>query len=233
MVEIKTAIEACNKLKPEVLLLDGSILPHYTDKPARTSGVYGQYKKMIDLYKELYRICEANNIMLAGVIEDSRGTRFCDIIENNILSKIRHKAVEEIKLILRKTRDTNLLFYVLERGQRTIIFNYADRIEKGSILSDMKEYAEFIRSFYLKTASYDRPIRVDFIGNEKVADEIAGILLAISGHHSGYGIPTVLIEADQVAKLRESEIDHVYSQLVNYTSLTPGMFKLRRDSRPF
>lgn len=230
-VEIETAINCINNISPDVLLLDGSILPQYIDKPAKSSPLYENYIKLINLYKKLYDMCKEFNILLAGIVEDSRSFRFCELLNNEILSKIKHEEIEEVRKIMKRTRDTNLLFYVLKKGQRSITFNYSASDHR--VIEDLGKYKNLIKSFYLKTAEFDRPIKVDFIGGEDVANEIAGIVLSISGHHSGYGIPTVLIEADNAAKLKESEIDYVYSHIVSCVGITPGIFRLRRDSRPF
>ena len=78
---------------------------------------------------------------------------------------------------------------------------------------------------------------MDFLAKKKnidaQADEISAILLSISGHHSGYGLPAPLIEADNVAKLSESEMENIYSNILSFTGHLPGVMKLRREERPF
>jgi len=232
-IEIKTAKEVAEKLKPDVLLLDGSIIPHYQDRPAKSSRVYEGYQEMVSLYKHLFKTCLAKGIMLAGVVEDSRGTRFCEMVNEKILSKVSHPSVPELKKILAKTRDTNLLYWILNEGERTGVFPYSERAKEHPVMKDFTDFAERIFSFYLKTARFDRPIRIDYLGDENQADRFASIVYSISSHHSGYGIPSVLIEADQVAKLAEDDMENIYEQILTQTGSLPSIFKLRRDMRPF
>ncbi len=235
-LEIEKALESVNRFSPDFILLDGSILPHYADRPPKSSSVYKNYSKLIEMYKNLYRQCQQNNVILAGVIEDSRSTNFCNLIREEILSRIKHELVSELEKTLKKTRDTNLLFWALKRGERSMVFPYTDQIKEHPVLKDFGDLGDMIYSFYLKTAERDRPIRVDFIADEKkidVADRISSVLLSISGHHSGYGLPAPLIEADNVAKLSENEMESLYSNILIFTGNLPGMMRLRREERPF
>lgn len=230
--EIQTAIQCIEKFQPDVLLLDGSIVPHYSDRPSKTSSVYERYSEMLNHYKTLYSKAIETNTILAGVIEDSRGLMFCNMIKNDILTKVRHSIIPELLQILDQTRDTNLLYWALEKYERSRIFRYTETPAEHHVLKEMLEFADKIYSFYLKTAKFDRPIRVDILGKDS-ADRLASILLAISGQHSGYGLPVPLIEADNIVKLSDNEIDFFYSQIMGYVGNLPGIMRLRREQRPF
>ncbi len=232
-VEIRTAIEAIDKFRPDLLLLDGSIIPHYQDRPAKSSKIHGSYEEMVSLYKRLFEACLSRNVMLAGVVEDSRGTKFCDIVNERILSKVKHASVPELKEILERTRDTNLLYWILQEGERTDVFPYSEKTKEHPVMKDFQEFSDKIFSFYMKTAKFDRPIRIDFLGDKNLAGKFASVIFSISSHHSGYGLPSVLIEADQVAKLAEDDIDNIYEQVLTQTGSLPSIFRLRRDMRPF
>ena len=223
-IEIQRAIDCLEKFEPDVLLLDGSIVPHYMSKPAKTSEVYSEYEKLIDLYKKFYEKVEGSKTVLAGIVEDSRNDRFCKLLGKHIMPKVEKSS---FAASLEKSRDTNLLFWVLDKNERTQTFSYSD--DENLTL---KELNKSVYSFYIKTAKYDRPVRVDFLDKEK-EDMLAGMLLSITGQHSGYGFPTVLIEADNVAKLSEQEIDNFYSFILKYTGNLPSIMRLRRDQRPF
>jgi hypothetical protein len=236
-IEVRTAMQALEKLKPDILLMDGSIVPHYSDRPARTSGVYRQYDSMIGDFISLYRQCLQRGVTLAGVIEDSRGTSYCSMINRDILSKVDHPLTEEMRSLLERTRDTNLLYWVLDRGQRSRVFPYSERPEDHPVLRDFGELASQISSFYVKTAEHDRPIRVDMLarGSDIIgeADDLGGVLASISGQHSGYGLPAPLIEADNVAKLSDGEVENFYSHILSFAGNIPSVMRLRRDQRPF
>ncbi|MGC8812056.1 MAG: DNA double-strand break repair nuclease NurA [Candidatus Aenigmatarchaeota archaeon] len=229
IVEVTTASEVIEKFKPSIIFLDGSIIPHYTEKPAKNSILFPTYKKLIQSYLELFLKSREKNTILAGVIEDSRGTRFCELV------KEASKDLLEFKPLLETTKDTNLLTYALKVGERTLVFNYSSEPEKHPILKEFGEFSNCVFSFYLKTAEFDRPIRIDFLAEKdcvKTANFISSVLLALSGH-SGYGMPSVLIEADQRARLTEKDLELFYYDLLAKAGNLASLFSLRREQRPF
>jgi hypothetical protein len=236
-VEVRTALKSLERLRPDMLLMDGSIVPYYADRPARTSGVYRHYSSMIGDFMKLYRKCLDRGIVLAGVIEDSRGTSYCSMINRELLSRVSHPLREEMGELLEKTRDTNLLYWVLERGERSRVFPYSEKIGDHPVLRDFGSLGERVNSFYLKTARHDRPVRVDMLaGGDDVigeADELGSVLLSVSGQHSGYGLPVPLIEADNVAKLSDNEVENFYSHILSFAGNIPSVMRLRREQRPF
>lgn len=231
--EISAAIETVSRYKPDIMIMDGSIVPHYQDRPSKGSSVYSGYLEMISLLKRLISVCREKGTLLAGVVEDSRGTGFCGLVDEKILSRVEHESVPSLQKIIKKTRDTNLLYWILKEGERTDVFPYSGKPEDHPVLREFGKDSEEINSFYLKTAAYDRPVRVDFLGEKELAGKIGSMILSVSGQHSGYGLPSVLIEADQVAKLSEDDIENLYNQITNFTGEIPGIQKLRRDQRPF
>lgn len=231
-LEVKTALDCIDKFKPDFLLMDGSIVPHYSDKPSRSSAVYNNYKELISDFKTLYKKAKDSDVHLLGVIEDSRGNSFCRMMREDVLARVKHNLTPEMEDVLEKTRDTNLLFWVLEKGERSKTFPYSKKPEEHPVLRDLGDLGKGVFSFYLKTAKFDRPIRVDFLrGRDE--NRIASVLLAISGHHSGYGLPATLIEADNVAKLSENEINNFYSHILGFAGNVPSLMRLRREQRPF
>lgn len=231
-LEIETAKKSVEKFKPDILLLDGSIVPHYATKPSQNSVTFKDYEELMASYQELYRICQENKVLLAGVVEDSRNERYCELVKKNLLNNGIEKNINinPIIEVLAKTRDTAFLFWVLNEHERTKTFDYSDDFASHPILKDFV-FRNFY-SFYLKTAKLDRPIRVDFMDKEK-EDWLASVLLSISGQHSRYGFPSVIIEADNIAKMAEQEIENFYSYMLKYTGNIPSMMKLRREQRPF
>jgi hypothetical protein len=137
--------------------------------------------------------------------------------------------------IISKTRDSNLLYYLLEKGERTCTFNYATDPEHHPIIKEFSKLASKFMSFYIKTAEFDRPIRVDFFSNEDAgekAEKISSFLLNTSGH-AGYGLPAVLIEADQRAKMSQEDLENFYYELINKAGNISMLSRLRRENRPF
>jgi len=234
IMEIETTIQSMRKLKPDVVFLDGSVIPHYVNKP-ENHKLKHYYKEMIEKYKELFDLAKKQEVVLSGVIEDSRGVKFCDIINRKVMSQMGSELSSELQQILERTKDSNLLFYILKKGERTCIFNYSVNPGIHPILKEFKKLEDSFFSFYIKTVEFDRPIRVDFInfGNAiGTANKISRILMKTSGH-AGYGLPAVLIEADQRAKLTEKDINMFYSDLIRKVGNVSSLFKMRREMRPF
>ncbi|MEM7821505.1 MAG: DNA double-strand break repair nuclease NurA [Candidatus Aenigmatarchaeota archaeon] len=228
-IETKTAIEMIEKFKPDVLFLNGSIVPHYTERPSENSLLFPTYKKMIDSYKELLKEAIKRGVVLAGVIEDSRGKRFCEIMSNTLPME------EKTSVLLERTKDTNILTYMLEKNERSLVFSYSSNPSNHPVLKEFGIFSQKIFSFYLRPSEFERPIRIDFIEDKdapKTANEISSLILALSGD-SSYGIPSVLIEADQRARLSEEEIELFYSSLKDMAGNLSSLFELRRNQRPF
>lgn len=224
--EILNTIEAVKKYGPDIVLIDGSIVPHPSSRPQKNSAIYKNYIEVIESLKKLYSIP-----FLAGCSEDSRGRKFCDIVSKKILSRIDSPLIPELKKILAGTRDTNLLYHVLDVGERTCVFCYGD----SPVIKDLGEEGRHIYTFYMKPAEFDRPLRIDFYAEKNpidVANKIASIVHMLCCH-SSYAFPAPLVEADLRAKLKEIDIEVVHRHLVDITGLLPSLMKLRRESRPF
>lgn len=227
--EISIAAESAKKFSPELVLLDGSVVPHSNNRPQKTSLLYKRYLEILETFKKLYSVC-SDSILLAGCVEDSRARKFCEIVSKEILSKINSPIVPELQKILFGTRDTNLLYHILDYGERTCIFRYGST----PVLQDLGEHGKRIYAFYLKTAENDRPLRIDFYSDSnpiETVDKIASLILAISCHNS-YGFPAPLTEADVRARLHEHDADALHDQLVDRVGITTSLMKLRRELRP-
>jgi hypothetical protein len=234
IMEINSAREAIEKFKPDVALLDGSVIPHYVPRPDNPILVE-YYQNLIKTYISLFEVTKKMRTTLAGVIEDSRGIKFCDILSRTVLDQVESDVSKELKLVLEKTKDSNLLYYALEKGERTCVFNYSKNPTVHPILKEFENMGNCFYSFYIKTVDFDRPLRVDFIGSENVheiVEKLSCVLLQMSGH-SGYGFPSVLIEADQRARLTEKDLDMFYLDLINKLGNVSTLFKMRRETRPF
>ena len=219
-------------------MLDGMIVPHCSDKPSKTSEAHKLYNDVISQYKKLYDMALKNNIILAGIIEDSRSINFCNYVKEEILDNVKHSIKPQLIELLEKTRDTNLLYLILNKGERSKLFRFTGNPNEHPILRDLKDYYSNIHSFYLKTAEWDRPLKIDLLipGEQNIdsyADNVASIILSISGQHKGYGIPAPIIEADNVAKLTDNEMENFYSHILSLAGNSPSIMKLRREQRPF
>lgn len=244
--EIQLAIEMSDR-NPDVLLLDGSILPLTLDKPPSSSSLNQKYFKLIEMYENLYQSCLNKNIFLVGIIKDTRSTRFMSIL-GKILPILINKIPELQKIreldyrpIIQQTRDATFLFRFLSPGERSFTFKYAESATKSPILKDFtnRDWNELIYSFYLKPVEFDFPTKIEFLAPStpiKYANQIAASILPLSNQHAEYGVPSVLIEADSRAHLFENDLEYIHNSLshfVNQIGFSPLLMKMRRDKRPF
>ncbi|MCX8179160.1 MAG: DNA double-strand break repair nuclease NurA [Candidatus Aenigmarchaeota archaeon] len=230
--EIEIAIQSLEKFKPDLLLLDGSVIPHYITKP-ENEFAKEFYKILLKKYKEFFE--KSRKTVVAGIIEDSRGNKFCDILIRRVFSSLPEVLSKDSVDIISRSRDSNVLHYMLEKGERTCIFNYTLDPQHHPIIKEFGKDAEKFMSFYVRTVEFDRPLRVDFIANDnpsETANKISDFLIATSGN-ANYGLPAILIEADQRAKLRQEDLEIFYYDLINKSGNLSITLKLRRESRPF
>ncbi len=227
--EIKIARSALDQ-EPDVVLLDGSIVPQYTDRPAEGSKSRKIYDRLMEKYAALFEEALDRGIFLAGVIEDSRSTSLCEVLaEQGFVSG-------EQSEILANVQDTNMLDYTMEERQRTAVMKYTKEYEKHPTLQDIGETGKKVYNFYLKTATDATPVRIDFLSHDnprETAERIAATVLPLCSYSSTYGIPSVIVEADQRAKLSEADLQHLESRMKSVVGPLSGIQELRRNSRPF
>jgi len=235
IAEVNTAREVVEKYSPDIIFLNGSIIPHYIFNTERNSIIFPHLQKLISSYQALFETVATRQTLLAGVIEDTRGMRFSEIINSYLASRADRETITGLKILLMNSKDTNLLMHALQFPERTFVFNYSSSPSHHPVLREFGNFSEKVFTFYLKNTEFDRPLRIDFLGDKnpiKSADEISSIILNLTGH-SNYAMPSVLIEADQRAKLSESDLQSIMMELMNHSGNLPSLFELRRNQRPF
>lgn len=227
--EVELSIEIIEKYKPKYFFIDGSIVPQYQDKPRTDSFLSSDYNSIISLFEKLYSVAQKNSTILISTIEDSRGNRFKQILNDYLISK-------NIKVDLSNSTDSSLLDYFLLKGERTFSFSYTKSISQHPVLKDYSlEWSKSIYAFYIKPSEFDKPLRVEFVCGDvsklkELSGEISSIVYALSSLYKEYAYPSILIEADMRARLNERDINLVYEKLID--KLGPKML-MRRNSRPF
>ena len=232
--EVGVSKKIIEEYSPKYLFIDGSIVPQYQDKPRKESELTDNYHGIISEFESLYALAQKHNTTLIATVEDSRGSRFRSILQDNVVEKMGSVRKEELDGIF----DSSLLEYFLQVGERSCAFTYTKNIRQHPVLVDFNpQWAEGIYGLYVKPSALDRPLRVEFICHNKSelfekADEIASVATALSSLHREYAYPSVLIEADFHAKLNNNEIDIVYNKIMDKLGASVKM-RMRRDNRPF
>jgi hypothetical protein len=221
--ELSLAASLIQKHSPSCLMMDGSIAPLLSDKPAEGSEVRPLYDEALAAYQSLYESSWKANTTLLGVIKDSRSRRFIEIVQ-------RHSQGEQG---FEHTSDTNFLHFMLESGERTCAFTYSSASSRHPVLKDLGQWSEKILSFYLKPVKDDRPLRVEFLSGQRTFSEIASLVHSLSCQHKAYAYPAILIEADLRAALSPDEFERAYGSLFSRLGRSSSLLRLRRNARPF
>jgi len=227
--ELDCTLGAIKTLSPDAVFLDGSIVPQVGDKPSHDSGAYPQYDKALEKWKEIYELCDERGTALLGIIKDSRGRRFIDLLLASV------PALAPYATALAKTNDTTFLHSLLQPGERTAAFKYSGDASENTVLRDVGEWSKKVASFYVKPVEFDRPLRVDFLlgGDAKKIGQHASLVRSLSSDNQSYAYPGILIEADLRAALEPQEMEAAKAMLASELGLQPELFALRRNSRPF
>ncbi len=230
LTELRLAIETAEKYQPDLLLLDGSLLPRYLDPSALDGEVASRLHLLLQAYRQLYSLCTDSGVMLAGVVKDCRSSHFLGILRQ-LLPSLGVTLPPEKEEFLEHLKDTVLLDCLLSVGERTFSFRCSEEFP--------------IYAFYIKTVPEDRPLRVEFLntpsqqinpskteGSAGTADRVAEVIYAISAHHPSFAVPAPLVEADLCAHLFREELELVHETLLNRMGFST-ILDTRRERRPF
>lgn len=209
-IEINCAIECAEKFNPDIIFLDGSVLPLPSDKPSSSSKLKPFYDELINDYLKLYRICEEKNIELAGVIKDSRAKRLLSIM--NLDKQLFGNDITFTDNFLLQGERVKLLDYSLEPDQ------------------DLLPYSAKVKFSYLKPVANDMPLRVELLCND--SNYVTGVICELSKINKNYAYPAILIEVDLRAAIDPVEVDNITTRLSSNLGIK-GSRKLKRNVRPF
>lgn len=198
MYEIaKIAIE---KRKPDILLLDGPLIPNsrYIPSLDDSDGYKEDYEKMMNalfsLLDTIIKEYEERNMLFACIVKRVRS-----ILYSKILG------------LQKPMRDSVLLAPILRKGQRTELIKPAEgRMLKDEFPSEHKD----VKLFFLRTSKHS-PIRVEIPAclKEKV-DEISSVIYSTSDPLSG--IPFHILRADALTKVSVPTTDLTYNRFISH-----------------
>lgn len=235
--ELRLAASVVESYDAELLLLDGSVVPQYLERSSRGKSPQLQ-RALLEAYVGLYRACAASGTLLAGVVKDGRGARFMEVLRRVLLA-LKERSPDHASPLavdggeLLNSRDTVFLDHVLETGERSFVFKYADA---ASAVRGLEGWIERTYAFYLKAVPYDYPLRVEFVdgghGALETAEQVASLVYALSSYHDAYGLPSVLIEADARARLHEEDLEMVRDSIADRLGASASLY-MRRQRGPF
>ncbi len=237
----------------DLVILDGSIvimpINYIFSKDPELSK---KYDKLLKEYEKLYTNCKEKGIILIGSIKDTRTSALTHLIRNSIqmLKPNTTRLTDFLKINYRQITDyfsdLDLFNRVLNKSERSCIFNCkreVDKIRDTGIKKEIPYYFPLnFYAFYLKTALYDTPCRIEFFMDEKSSNNeatkkanlISSILLPISSLNEFYGLPIPQVEAHKRAVFNPPEIDLLFNNLSRIiTKNGISLLEKRRMRRPF
>ena len=241
------------KSEVDLIILDGSIVIMPINLIfSKDSELSKRYDKLLREYQKLYSTCIEKGIILIGSIKDTRTSALTNLVRSTIqmlkpnVTNLSDFIKINYRQILDYFSDLDLYNRILRKTERSCIFNCkkeVDKIRDTGIKKEIPYYFPFnFYAFYLKTAMYDTPCRIEFFMDEKYnlkeasekADLISSILLPISSLNEYYGLPIPQIEAHKRAVFRPQEVDLLFNNL-SRTLNVHGISLLgkRRTRRPF
>lgn len=221
--------------KVDILLLDGSPA---IKKPLTTNQkIRKYYQTYLSILSRLVFQAKELGIKIAWIVKDSRLnliTKFLGKILPFIIEDMPEMLSLDYRSIINRSRDMDLFFYLLEPNIRSMAYYHQFKMPK-------KFSQEFtLYSFYLKTAPFDIPLRVEvFQSNHrnqvdliKETNILSETLLPLSQYNREYGIPAPIVEADARAKIKETEVEVLFRRIRNrYPS--PDLWVRRRERAPW
>jgi hypothetical protein len=123
----------------------------------------------------------------------------------------------------------------MRAGERTLALKCSENADNNPVLKDL-EHSDLVEFFYLKTYEHEIPIRIEFLrisDQDRVFEEIAGLIYSLSAMNRFYPIPAVLIEADQRVRLSNTDMEFLKSQIKASLGPFSSIREMRRRRRPF
>ncbi len=216
IVRLKEEIGLAHKVAGmcDLMLIDGSLAPLPGDRPAN-KDMRGEYDELLGLYMQLF---ERHEQKLAGVVKDSRSKRVME----------EYGAILDASVMANST-DSTLLDMVLKKGERTKTLTYSKDAKTNPVLKDLLPYSERLNVSYIKAGRNDRPVRIEFFGENS---DIVNTLYSLCAINDNYSYPAVLIDVDLRALIDPKAVERIYHEIEIAPFLKDSRL-LRRNSRPF
>ncbi len=246
-------IEQSTSSDIDLIIIDGSIVIMPINLLfSKDPEISIKYDRLLREYHKLYLNCKDNGILLVGSIKDTRTSDLCHLLQESI--QLLHSNGTDLtdfmninyRQIIDYFSDMDLFNRILNKSERSCIFNCKRDIEKIRDTGIKKEIPYYFPlsfyAFYIKTAKFDIPCRIEFFMEEKhsikkaseKADLISSMLLPVSSMNEHYGLPIPQIEAHKRAVFKPDEINLLFNNLKRHLNKNGvNLIEKRRTRRPF
>ncbi len=254
LMEIKLLNDLIQKSSDiDLIIIDGSIVIMPINLIFSTNReISMRYDTLLKEYHELYSNCKEKGIILIGSIKDTRTSALTHLLRDSIqlLKPTNWHLSDFININYRQVidyfSDLDLFDRLLSVSERSCIFNCkreVDKIRDTGIKKKIPYYFPLsFYAFYLKTAQFDAPCRIEFFTDEtdsfkkasEKADLISSILLPMSSLNLRYGLPIPQIEAHRRAVFKPGELELLFNNIKRILSGNGfTLIEKRRNRRPF
>ncbi len=227
--ERRMALRVAAESNPDFLLLDGAIsLPPIDVKSCVPEALWLELEC---LQGDLCDVVTDAGIRMAGIIKDSRSKQFVHSLLTMMPALCKRSDMQFLfggayRDLLRGINDMSLLRMLIKWGEATA---------PQRVIEKDKPETRLWRT-YLKTAILDAPICVEFLASNSVENDLmklATTILSISGKTDFFSLPLPILEADALARLTDSEIDPIASEIVSQALGVSHPTMLKRSRTPF
>ncbi len=237
ITELQVALQILelSEKKIDVLLLDGSPV---INKPLTSNQkIINYYETYLSILQELIFNARKKTVKLAWIVKDSKMslmTKFLGRILPFMIDRMPELLELDYRNIINNSRDMDLFYYLLDFQYRSMVLKLDFNVSQDFA----KKFAFY--NFYLKTARFDIPLRVEiFQPLQKETKEmikeiniLAETILPLSQYYKNYGIPAPIVEADARAKIKETEVD-AFFHLMRKRFPIPDLWLRRRERSPW
>ncbi|MHA1281802.1 MAG: DNA double-strand break repair nuclease NurA [Promethearchaeota archaeon] len=244
-----------NQSDIDFVIIDGSIMNSPLNAYlSQDLDLISKYHRLVKEYMRLYEKCKEKNILLIGSIKDTRNSILTNLLRDSImLLKPNYSYLKEFldinyRQIMEYFSDLDLFNRILNKSERSCVFKCerqsSNNSERNNFYNSdlLNELNLSFYAFYLKTAKYDTPCRIEFFIDKESknkdisekADVISALLLPISSLNEYYGLPIPQIEAHKRAVFNQEELSLLFNNLTRILLKNGIVLTLkRRNRRPF
>ncbi|MHA2031118.1 MAG: DNA double-strand break repair nuclease NurA, partial [Candidatus Kariarchaeaceae archaeon] len=235
--EYETAKMVIEEEQPTILFIDGRVSPLHSDLidfSDQSELIRQAQDQLKSAYKDLIHTALNNQVLLCGVVKDSRSSETSSVLQNYIPQLIRGKRIDGAKIkgwrnILSGLLDEYFGEGILDVGHRTAWLrsytpgwlNIGNKVEIWSclarpILDDISMRLEVVYSTQLNEI-------------DKLVDIALGAYNYLCNHGLPIAVPTIISDADSRARLSHFHLESVVDQIALTLGIPKDHLRKRRS----
>ncbi len=234
--EYAVAKQAIEIQKPKIMMVDGSVYPLKTDFGYDLSNeiILDLEKDVKRIYIDFIKTAVSNGTIVLGVVKDSRSRTFVSHLISTIVDWIRDKKINPeltkgFRMALTHLLDAEFAAHLLKVDQRLSWYHITT-----PPWFPLNPRIEF-RATYLRTVKNDLPLRIEIAYPEReewasptLSHALAAVSL-MSKHGLDTALPSIIIEADERAKIKQDTADFIIEQLAMLLGVPVTFLRKRRN----